>query len=349
MTVKRLLLVGALLVGLAGAAYLAKELATPADQMADSANKLLASLKPAQKKKASFSYDSEERTNWHFIPMQDKKRNPTRKGLGLFEMDPEQRKLTLALLKAGTSAEGYVKATTIMTLEGILDELEKNPRGNVRSPKWYFVSIFGPPSKTGKWGWRIEGHHLSLNFVIDGGKVVSSTPAFFGANPAVIKTGKRKGFRTLPQAEDLPRELLASLDKDQIPVVVQDKLFAEVEQGKSKPNVGKPVGLPASKMTKKQKDILIKLVESYANRMPPAIAKRQLAEVITAGVEKIHFAYAEDKTKGKKGSRPYTYRVQGPTFVIEFLNTQPDPLGNPANHIHSVWRNLPRDFGLAAR
>jgi hypothetical protein len=174
-------------------------------RMAASADKLLASLNKEQQAKAALEFDDKERTNWHFVPYQENKK-PLRKGLPLQEMNAEQKETALGLLRAGTSGDGYTKATTIMSLENILRELEKNG-SNVRDPEWYFFTIFGKPSKTGKWGWRVEGHHLSLNFVIDDAKVVGSTPAFFGANPATIKQGSKKGQRTLPEAEDLAREL----------------------------------------------------------------------------------------------------------------------------------------------
>ena len=114
----------------------------------------------------------------------------------------------LALLQSGTSAAGYKAATTIMSLEAILKELEKES-GPVRNPGWYFVSVFGTPATTGKWGWRIEGHHLSLNFLVDNGQVVSATPCFFGANPATVMHGSRKGTRAIPEVDDLARELFA--------------------------------------------------------------------------------------------------------------------------------------------
>jgi len=231
---------------------------------------------------------------------------------------------------------------TIMSLEAILHELEKGGQ-TVRSPEWYFFSIFGNPSRTGKWGWRVEGHHLSLNFVVDRGQVTASTPAFFGANPAWVKSGDRKGLRTLAAEEDLARSLFDDLDTDQRAVALQSKQFPEIEARKARPQVGPPVGLPASRMNAKQRDLLLKLITAYADRMPPDVAQSELASVRMAGLEKVHFAYAVADKPGK----PHTYRVQGPTFVIEFLNVQSDSAGNPSNHIHSVWRNLQGDFGLA--
>jgi hypothetical protein len=331
-----------LLLGLTGAAYLAREAEAPSSRMAGAAEKFVASLNKEQKAKATFAFDSPERTRWFFTPQQAGKKS-TRKGLPLEEMDAGQKKLALALVQAGTSAAGYTKATTIMSLEALLAGFEKG-KGPVRDPEWYFFSIFGTPSKAGKWGWRAEGHHLSLNFTLDGGQVVSATPALFGANPADVKNGPKKGLRTLPEAEDRARELFASLDKEQRTEAFRAKAFPEIQEGTQAPKVGPPVGLPASKMNEKQRGILLKLIEGYANRMPPEVAAQQMDDVKKAGLEKVHFAYGGgDGTPGK----PYTYRVQGPTFVIEMLNEQRDSAGNPANHIHSGWRTIGGDFGLA--
>jgi hypothetical protein len=343
MTPKRMLLMGALLVGLAGLTALSEQDKPAAGlRMAAAAEKLLDSFSEEQKAQAAFAFDDKERTNWNFVPLQDKEKKPTRKGVRVGQMKEEQRQTALELLKAGTSPSGFVKATTIMSLESILHDLEKGG-AMVRDPGWYFVTLFGTPSKTGKWGWRIEGHHLSLNFVVDKGKVSSATPAFFGANPAKVRDGDKKGLRTLPESEDYARDLFASLDADQQKVALQPKHFGEPQAAKPAPDVGKPVGLAGAKMTNDQREMLQKLIRGYTERMPAEVAAAQMDEVQKAGLGVVHFAFAQDKDKP---GQPYTYRVQGPTFVIEFLNVQSDSAGNPANHIHSCWRNLAGDFAL---
>jgi hypothetical protein len=227
-----------------------------------------------------------------------------------------------------------------MSLEAILHDVEKGGT-NVRNPDWYFFSVFGTPHKTSKWGWRVEGHHLSLNFTVDNGKILSATPAFFGANPAVIRDGNRKGSAVLPEAEDLAAQLARLLSDEQKKTAQRDKAFPEIEQKKAAPDVGEPQGLPASKMNEKQKELLVKLLESYAHRLTPEVADAQLQEVRDAGIDKIHFAFSGSFEEGK----PTTYRIQGPTFVVEFLNAQADGSNNPANHIHSSWRSIAGDFG----
>jgi hypothetical protein len=154
---------------------------SPAEDMADAANAFLASLDEKQKAIASFSFDDKERVGWHFIPK-------TRVGLSLKQMRTDQRQLAYGLLLSAHSHAGFNKSIQIMTLEQILHEMEnESPK---RNPELYHVSIFGKPSATATWGWRMEGHHLSVNFTLVGGKIVASTPSFFGTNPAEVKAGK---------------------------------------------------------------------------------------------------------------------------------------------------------------
>ena len=249
----------------------------------------------------------------------------------------------MELVRTGLSMTGYQQATTIVNLEALLAELEGTRGAMVRDPSWYFVSIFGEPSNTGLWGWRFEGHHLSINFTIEKGEVVSATPLLFGSNPAVVKSGAKKGLQALPKIEELAKELIASLDDSQVSAAKQAKQLPEIKEGGPTSGVSKPIGIAAAKLTDAQRGTLMKLVEAYANRLPEPIAKSELKKVQEAGPEKIFFAYCVEADK--KG-QPYTYRVQGPTFLVEFLNTQADSAGNPANHIHSGWRTLPIDFAL---
>ena len=326
-------------------AYVAQSNESAGAKMTGAADKFLGSLNGDQKGKAAVDFDDKERFNWHFTPYQDGAKKPKHRGLPLEEMNKEQKEAALALLRAGTSGEGYERATTIMSLETILLDLEKGG-GPTRNPGNYFFTVFGTPSKTAAWGWRVEGHHLSLNFTLDKGKVVSATPAFFGANPAVYIAGPKKGQEVLPEAEDYAKDLVKSLDDDQKKVAYQKEPFPEIEEAAKTPTkVGEPKGLAAAKMTEKQRDLLQKLLQGYADRMPPDVAKVEMDRVKDAGIDKVHFAYQGGLAQGEK----HTYRVQGPTFVIEFLNVQEDSAKNPANHIHSGWRSLKGDFGVAAK
>lgn len=330
------------LASIVGLAYVAQRTEDPSGaKMVSAAKEFVGTLKDEQKKKAIFDFDSKERTNWNFIPLQDAKRNSTRKGLPLEDMTADQKKLALALVRSGTSKLGAEAAESIMQLESILAEQEKD-KGPVRKADWYFFTIFGTPSKSEKWGWRVEGHHLSLNFTMDGTDVVASTPAFFGANPAEVTTGSKKGTRVLAASEDLAAKLVAALSDDQKKQALQAKPFGEPGQKTLKPGLGKPVGVAAADLTKDQKDALLKLVETYTSRQAPDLAAEEWKKVMSGGVDKIHFAYSGSFEKGKG----HTYRVHGPEFVIEYLNIQGDAVGNSANHQHTAYRRIEGDFGI---
>jgi hypothetical protein len=298
--------------------------------MSETAKAFLASLTPEQKAQAVFAFDADERLNWHFIPKE-------RKGLPLKDMTPPQKHLAHSLLNAGLSQRGYIKATTIMSLEDVLRILEKDS-GVRRNPEGYFFSVFGEPSEQGIWGYRVEGHHLSLNFSIVNGKVIGS-PNFFGANPAEVREGPRKGLRVLHAEEDKARELLTALTPEQkkVAILTKDAYKDIITMASRKASLeGQPSGLNAGKMNAKQRALLQAVLEEYANNMPEQVAQARLDQIKKAG-NNLHFAWTGVEEKGG----PHYYRIQAPEFLIEYDNTQ-----NNANHIHSVWRDFKGDFGL---
>ncbi len=300
-------------------------------RMADTAGNFLASLTPEQKARTNFGFADEERFNFHYIPRD-------RKGLPFREMTGPQRHLATALLGAGLSTRGLVKASTIMSLEDVLRMLE-NDSGERRNTEKYYFSIFGDPAGDGPWGYRIEGHHLSLNFTISNSRA-SGSPSFFGSNPAEVRQGPRKGLRVLAAEEELARSLLASLTSAQRETaVIQATAFPDIITGASRKAAleGKPAGLPSARMTAKQRDLLTAVVAEYARNLSEPLAAARLDKLRKAGPE-VHFAWAGTAERGG----PHYYRVQANTFLIEYDNTQ-----NGANHIHSVWRDLDGgDWGL---
>src|SRR5436305_389269 len=264
-------------------------------------------------------------------------------------MNEEQRKAAHALLKAALSEAGYGKATQIMALEGLLHELEKAKGGKqIRDTERYFFTIYGSPNPESKWGFSVEGHHLSLNFVVDKGHVISTTPSAFGANPAIVKDDKvpsiKKGTRVLAKEEMLALQLVASLTADQKKeATIADKPPSEVHNaGAPQPAMDLPKGIPAEKLTGEQRGTLQSLIDEYANSFPPDVAKDRLEAVKHDGPANIRFGWAGSE---KEGEGRY-YCIQGPSFQIEFINVQPDSAGNPANHIHSVWRDMRGDFAI---
>lgn len=330
-------------VGLVASAGVAYQATRPGPAMTSAAQQFLASLSAEQKSKAVMAYDSPQRLDWHFIP------KASRKGLQIREMDDKQRQAARTLLKVSLSEIGHAKAARIIEYEALLKELEKAKTGTpLRDTERYYFTVFGEPTEKSKWGLSIEGHHMSLNFVVENGRVVSSSPAMFGANPATIKAealaGFKAGERILAKEEQLAFDLLASLNADQRKVaVIAEKALDEVRgAGAPQPPTDAPVGIAASKLDDNQKKILKSLIETYAHNVPDEVASDRLLSLKEGGLEKVHFAWAG---ADKPGIGHY-YRVQGSEFVIEFVNTQPDAAGNPANHIHCTWRDLRGDFAI---
>jgi len=324
----RIVLAVSLLVALC-AGVVAQQRSAPS--MATAATSFLASLTPEQRQRATFAFESAERMKWHFVPQFE------RNGLQVKEMTEPQRKLAHELLKTGLSARGYTTYTQIMQLENIL-KAQENGSGPTRDPEGYRFSVFGTPSAKGTWGWRVEFHHVSLHFDVVGGTAISSTPSFAGANPAEVKDGPQKGQRTLGTLEDTARALVTALDEPQRKVAIFTNVaLNDIVTGNAldiKPL--SPEGVKASAMTGAQRDLLMKILDAYAGLMTADIAADRMAKVKKAGIENIAFAWAGSIERGQK----HYYRLQGPTFVIEFDNTQ-----NDGNHVHSVWRDFQGDFG----
>jgi Protein of unknown function (DUF3500) len=297
--------------------------------MVECANRFLAALDDNQRGKATFPFDTDERMNWHFIPKE-------RKGLPLREMLPYQKHLASGLLAAGLSQLGYIKAVTIMSLEDVLKIME-NDSGERRNPEKYYFSVFGSPSNSSTWGYRVEGHHLSQNYTVVNGKAIDG-PSFFGCNPAEVRQEPRKGLRTLAGEDDLSIELIHTLDEQQQKVaIVEPTAYRDILTAASRKAAlqGQPSGLSASKMNARQFDALMALMEEYARNVPDELAERRM-EQINKAARNIYFAWSGGLSPGE----PRYYRVQTPSFLIEFDDTQDN-----ANHIHSVWRDFSGDFG----
>jgi len=329
----RALVALALVGALYGGVTLAQQRA--AASMANAASAFLAGLTPEQRVKATFPLNAEERMRWNFIPTSMFPRN----GLPLKEMTADQQKLAHDLLKASISQAGYQTATTIMSLENVLKAVEA-PGGPVRDPEQYFFSIFGTPSAKGGWAMRYEGHHISMHFSIDGAKAsVVTTPFFMGANPAEVRQGTlMTGVRALAAQEDTARALLTSLtDAQKASVLIAPMPPGEIATATTvQVNPLAPAGLLASDMTAPQRELLMKVIDTYTTVQTADVAADRMAKIKAAGTEKIGFVWAGSPEKGQR----YHYRIQGPTFLIEHNNTQ-----NQGNHIHSVWRDFSGDFG----
>lgn len=287
------------------------------------------------KVKGQLLFQDAERGNFHFFPI-------PRRGVPLKDLGVGKRHLAIALLNGALSHVGNQKALTIMSLGDYLKETDNNPNEYRDSDQYYFL-IFGNPSTEGTWGYRVEGFHLSINMTIVDGRWISVTPSFFGVIPAIIADGPRKGMQVLKQETELGRALASSLTDTQrkdgfgpIPDFKTETVGGLTTGNRRRIKRTEPRGLAASRMSVKQREILMTLVREHVGRIRKELADQDLARIEQAGVEKIHFFWAG----GLKSGEPHYYMIQGSNFLIEYDNTQDD-----ANHVHCVYRDFDNDFG----
>jgi hypothetical protein len=317
-------------VGIALACFAGAVLAqSTAARMRAAVEKTLAALPEKGRAQATKPFDDRDRLEWHYTPR-------SRNGVSFKEMDKQAREQVHALLRTALSATGYRKVTNIIELEIVLREIETF--GWMRDPERYHLTVYGTPDAAKRWGWRFEGHHLSLNFTLAGDKLAVDTPSFLGANPATVQKGPKKGLRALGEEHDAGWTLLEALGEAQRKeAVFEERTYGEIVTGnKDKVEPLGAVGIAAAKLDEKQRALLWKLIDTYARNFEPGLAEARLARAKQGGIEAIRFGWAGSTVRGKQ----HYYRVQGPQFLIEYDASQ-----NDGNHIHTVWRDFSGDFG----
>ena len=300
--------------------------AASAARMASHATAFVAALRDGNRRRAQLAFDAPERTRWRYTP-------GTRAGLTLGEMNAAERAAVKALLAAALSRAGQEKVTNIIELELVLREMQ----GDFRDPERYTVAIFGKPGAA-LWGWRFEGHHLSLNFTVAGERVAIDAPSFFGASPAEVGSGPKRGLRALREEAERAWALLGSLDEAQRSrAVIDTRSYGDIVSGTpARLDPLKPEGLRASDMNEAQRGLLHALINTYAESFADDLREARLARARAGGAETLYFAWAGAPVRG----RQFYYRIQGAQFLIEFDASQ-----DGGNHIHTVWRDFRQDFG----
>ncbi len=292
------------------------------------------SLSDELKAKGAFAFDDAERTNWHFVP----NRYP---GVELGMLDLDQRRAVHGILRTALSGRGYFETVDIFALETVLRDAAKaaGQAFEHRDAERYSVAVFGEPSEDGSWGFRLQGHHVSLNLTFAGGRLVGATPRFLGANPHELRQGPRAGERVLGHYEDRARALLASLNANQrAQAILEGKVPADIlaAPGADLSVLGEPKGLPAAAMDPAQRELLASLLELH----PTALCDDwSAAWKASHGVHALRDVYFSWIGSAEKGQAHY-WRIHAPEYVIEYDNIQ-----NGANHPHTVWHDLKNGFG----
>jgi hypothetical protein len=337
-----------------------------ANRMRSAADALLSNLNREQLAKALFPFeDEDERRDWDFIP----KYRP--RGLPLREMTDRQQVLAQQLLASALSLPGYTQAVSIMAFENVLRELNA-PRAGLAAAEFrhagkYQFSFFGEPHAEQTWAWRMVGHHVAVNFTIVDGRYVAPTPLLFGAEPAEfgafkpLKDDQDRGFRLLEALDTTQREqaiihhiappdfvtrVVRKLGDEELPgdheLGFDHYVISEHDRQMLKWVRREAKGIAGASLTAEQFSLFRDVIAGYIERLPSEIAQLHIERLERGGLEQFTFAWAGMAERGK----PHYYRLQGPSFLVEFENAQIGG-GQPGegNHIHTVWRDPDNDFG----
>jgi Protein of unknown function (DUF3500) len=314
-----------LALGIAGAIALAQRAPDPvaaepalSADMAEAARRFLSSLTPAQRARAVFAATADERLRWHYVPQQ-------RPGVTFKELNDAQRALAYAFLNTALSRRGFLKATGVMVLDEVL---RRRDGSSIRDAGLYYVTVFGEPSTSATWGFRVEGHHLSLNLTLAGGVQPVEAPAFFGAAPSRVESGILADTRVLGREEDLGFQLFASLDAAQRKTATFQASAPDDILTRPGAKLAALPGLPADRMTPPQRKLFDALLDELLGTLPRELADRERARITASPAADLVFTWAGGAAPGQ----PHYFRLAGPSFLYEFDNTQ-----GSANHVHTVW------------
>ncbi|KOV79111.1 DUF3500 domain-containing protein [Nocardia sp. NRRL S-836] len=269
--------------------------------------------------------DDDLRHRWAYTP-------GDRPGLVLGDLRRDQRKAVHGMLATVLSSHAYAQVAAVMALEDVLDHREGGHRD--RHSGDYWTVLFGTPGGDEPWGWRFEGHHLSVNVVVADGRV-SATPFFLGANPARVTYRGRVVGQSLLLEEELARELLDRMGPTARRLAVVSDTAPHDIRTRNAPRVSPsdPVGVTPAQLGKQARELLVDIVRLYFDRLAFELADDEFAAL---DPERLHFSWEGSLRRGEG----HYYRVQGPELLIEYDNT-----ANEANHVHTVWRRHSGDFG----
>lgn len=314
------------------------------------AQHLVDSFTLLQSKQAMLDFSDTARLKWNNLPVGLRARS----GVSVGSLTDGQRRLLHRLLYASLSSQGYLKATSIMHLDNLLNmyvdlmhEQKSIPDSDykfLRDLKWshqnYFLAFFGKPQAQGDWGYKLEGHHLSINFTFHD-QQLSVTPMFVGTDPAEFPITEYAGWRVLGKEEDFGLGLINALSDSQRKMAtmsseVPGDIITAAESGKRLVDYW---GIKGDQLNKEQRALLTSVVREFIFNLAYEKAVEEYDKVLKAGIENIYFGWIGSYNE----KEPHYYILNGPGFLIEFDNN-----GGPrraANHIHAIWREKGNEFG----
>ncbi len=306
-----------------------------ASAMRAAARALVEHLDLEQRRQLVLPFRHDLHTQWTYLP-------GLRPGLRIGDLSDVQLAPALDLLELVHSVRGWSDAQLVIRLEAVRRELSLQQAGRPDVDPYrdlpYWLVVLGDPAGSQPWAWRINGHHLLAQATVADDQV-RAVPQFFGAEPATVRHGSHAGLRGLPREEDLARELMLSLQPDQRPAAqIADEAPSDIAS-RWDPVAALPdqaPGIAYARLDRGQRALLVALLRQYVDRAAPAVANQAWTDITDAGLGEVSFGWAGSVQPGAG----HYYTLRGPSLLIEYDNTQ-----DQANHIHSVWRDLRRDFG----
>ncbi|MCL6525143.1 MAG: DUF3500 domain-containing protein [Thermoflavifilum sp.] len=305
-------------------------------QMVEAANNFLQTLTPHQTQKLLLNFQDSTRTEWSNEPINMHQR----KGLRLDEMTDVQKIALHRLLQTALSEQGYLKLIQIIQLDEWLNtHKDRDPIDEVVGQGLYWITVFGKPSISYRWGWRFEGHHISLNVTVSP-KAVYATPFFLGAHPGVIPEGPLAGTEPLFEETKLGWKLWESLTPAQQKLAMVSNQIPQkiilIQTGKE-PEAQKRMGIPVSSLNSQQQQLVWRLINSFIQNLTPSLAKQYINMIQKNAWPSLYFVWMGASREGE----PAYYRLQSPNgLVIEYCTRE-----RTITHIHTLWHWLPKDFG----
>ena len=301
----------------------------------NAAERFIATLTPVQLTRTMFPVDDVEWRKWmnqHFY---------ARQGISFAEMTDAQREAAFGLIRASFSVRGFDLTRNIMRLNETLAELSGD---HDFLGEWlYHIQIFGKPSATEPWGWKLEGHHAIVNYFVLGDQMVM-TPLFIGSEPVKAPSGKYKGLEILQQEQNGGLEMIRALSELQRKQAILN--FSKTGNNNLaeafKDNVViEYAGLRTNDLAGPVRQRFRDLIHLYVGNMDDDHTRVKMNEV-DRHLDNTWFTWIG----GTQPDSVFYYRVQSPVILIEFDHQQPanlrkfsaDPTKLTQQHIHCVVR-----------
>ena len=324
-------------------------LAQPGSTAAESASQFLGTLSAEERQKTQYAFTDSLRYKWTNLPVG----MVPRPGIQYGSLSDKSRMAFHRVLSAMLSSQGYLKTTSIMQLDDILNtlyqqafdkgEINQQMLTQMQNLKWahgnYYISIWGNPQATEPWGLNFGGHHMALSLTSDG-KNISMSPYFVGTDPSEVKSAKYAGLRVLSKEEDYGFMLINALTDAQkkVAMLTQDVPKDIITNPQSSQRITRYYGIPAAQFDENQQDMLKLLIQEYTHNFEHRKAHQLFSKILKSGLNKVYFAWVGSLENNK----PHYYIINGPDFLIEYDNVG---FQNDGNHIHAILREKGNDFG----